>query len=75
MTWRKLDFLKPNLQEAQCARPPERRLKPAPALRQGGCTLAATSGQGAIPSEGIQGDEWAAKIMLATYGTDERGIA
>jgi hypothetical protein len=27
MTWRKLYCLKPNLQEAQCARPPEKRLK------------------------------------------------
>jgi len=41
MTWRKLDCLKPNLQEAQCARPPERRLKPVPALRQDGWTPAA----------------------------------
>jgi len=28
-----------------------------------------------MPSEGIQGDEWAAYVALDTYGTDERGIA
>lgn len=28
-----------------------------------------------MPSEGIQGDEWAAYVALRTYGRDERGIA
>ena len=60
MTWRKLNCLKPNLQETQFARPPERRLKPVPALRQDRGLLPQSSGQGAIPSEGIKGDEWAA---------------
>ena len=41
MTWRKLYCLKPNLQKAQFARPPERRLKPVPALRQDRWTPAA----------------------------------
>jgi hypothetical protein len=35
VTWRKLYCLKPNLQEAQFARPPERRLKPAPSPAAG----------------------------------------
>jgi hypothetical protein len=33
------------------------------------------SGRGAMPSEGIQGDEWAAYVTLDTYDQDERGIA
>jgi hypothetical protein len=28
-----------------------------------------------MPSEGIQGDEWAAYVTLDTYNEDERGIA
>jgi hypothetical protein len=32
-------------------------------------------GNGAIPSEGIEGDEWGAYVTLDTYGRDERGIA
>ena len=27
-----------------------------------------------MPSEGIQGDEWGAYVMLDTYNGDERGI-
>ncbi|GLI02905.1 hypothetical protein Pa4123_81830 [Phytohabitans aurantiacus] len=30
---------------------------------------------GAMPSEGIQGDEWATYVPLDTYDKDERGIA
>src|SRR3989440_845066 len=32
-------------------------------------------GCGAMPSEGIQGDEWDAYVTLDTYNRDERGIA
>ena len=32
-------------------------------------------GCGAMPSEGIQGDEWDAYVTLDTYNKDERGIA
>jgi len=28
-----------------------------------------------MPSEGIQGDEWAAYVALETYDTSEHGIA
>jgi len=61
MTWRKLYCLKPNLQEAQWTRPPEIRLKPVPRPATG-CVYACCKppGRGAIPSEGIKGDEWAA---------------
>jgi hypothetical protein len=31
-------------------------------------------GNGAIPNNGIQGDEWDAYVTLDTYDTDERGI-
>jgi hypothetical protein len=31
--------------------------------------------RGAMPSEGIQGDEWATYVPLDTYNKDERGIA
>jgi hypothetical protein len=45
--WRKLDCLKPNLQEMQPSHPPERRLKPAPcsamAMKQAGATFGAWS--------------------------------
>jgi hypothetical protein len=30
---------------------------------------------GAMPSEGIQGNEWATYVPLDTYNKDERGIA
>jgi hypothetical protein len=33
------------------------------------------SGGGAIPNEGIEGDEWGAYVTLDTYDEDERGIA
>jgi hypothetical protein len=60
MTWRKLDCLKPNLQKAQFdARRKDACNRRQPCGRICGRLLQA-SGQGAIPSEGIQGDEWAA---------------
>ena len=70
--WRKLDCLNPNLQKMQSTHPPERRLKPAPrsapVYRQ---WSAQPSGRGAMPSEGIQGDEWDAYVTLVrTTGTN-----
>ena len=60
------DMAKAGLPEAQSpedgsSHPPERHLKPAPALRRvGKSRLSQPSGPGAMPSEGIQGDEWVA---------------
>ena len=72
--WRKLDCLKPNLQQMQ---DPIRRKAP-------GTDVASCAGIGGLPaqppgceaisSEDIQGDEWAAYVMLDTYNSDERGI-
>ncbi len=61
VTWRKLDCLNPNLQKVQMSRPPERRLKPVP-VPAAGCPSACCSplGAGAMPRQGIQGDEWGA---------------
>jgi hypothetical protein len=40
------------------------------------CALAdATFGTRAMPSEGIQGDEWTTYVPLDTYSGDEHGIA
>jgi hypothetical protein len=55
--------------------PPERRLNRCRALRWRCGFAGATSGYRAMPSEGIQGDEWAAYVPLDTYDQDERGIA
>ena len=71
----KLDCLKPNLQKMQSSHPPERRLKPVPlcpANREAGRQ---PPERGAMPSEGIQGDEWAPTSRSITYDKDERGIA
>src|SRR5664279_313973 len=74
--WRKLNCLKPNLQKVQVAHPPEKTpvTGASPCSRFQRC-LPQPFGVGAMPSEGIQGDEWAAYVTLDTYGTDERGIA
>jgi len=63
------DMAKAGLLEAQSpgdesSRPPERRLKPAPALRRNRFCMSQPSEQGAMPSEGIQGDEWDAYLTL-----------
>jgi hypothetical protein len=43
------------------AHPPERRLKPTPIPTAGSYDACRNPpGHGAIPNEGIQGDEWAA---------------
>ena len=56
--------------------PPERRLKPAPIPAAGWSDACSNPlGYGAMPSEGIQGDEWAAYVALETYDTSEHGIA
>ena len=56
------------------SRPPERRLKPVPALR---CSVETSwsqpSGLGAMPSEGIQGDEWDAYLTLPRATTTNVG--
>ena len=64
-----LDMAKAGLPEAQSpedafSHPPERRPKPAPALRRWvGCPSQPPE-PGAMPSEGIQGDEWDAYVRL-----------
>jgi hypothetical protein len=58
--WLKLNCLNPNLQQAQSRLPPERRMKPAPALLPVVQWPGAPPGLGAMPSEGIEGDEWGA---------------
>jgi hypothetical protein len=56
--WRKLDCLKPSLQKVQEPHLPERRPKPVPALPQGHYKPAAIlRGAGAMPCQGIEGDE------------------
>jgi len=55
--------------------PPERRLNRCRALRRRCGFAGATFGVRAMPSEGIQGDEWATYVPLDTYNKDERGIA
>jgi hypothetical protein len=51
--------------------PPERRLDRCRALRWYCSFAGATFGVRAMPSEGIQGDEWAAYVLLArTTGTN-----
>jgi hypothetical protein len=59
------DMAKAGLPEPQSpedgsSRPPERHLKPVPALRSLGEKATQPLGPGAMPSEGIQGDEWGA---------------
>jgi len=73
---RKLDCLKPNLQSVQYARPSEmmpddRRRTSIRSRAMAGSPF----GCGAMSSEDIQGDEWAAYLTLETYDEDERGIA
>jgi hypothetical protein len=64
------DMAKAGLPESQSpgdgsSHPPERHLKPVPALR---CPVeigsSQPSGPGAMPSEGIEGDEWGAYVTL-----------
>jgi hypothetical protein len=57
------DMAKAGLPESQSpedgsSHPPERRLKPAPALLDVCEIVGQPPGTGAMPSEGIQGDEW-----------------
>jgi len=57
------DMAKAGLPESQSpedgsSHPPERRLKPAPALLDVCEVVGQPPGTGAMPSEGIQGDEW-----------------
>jgi hypothetical protein len=62
--WRKLDCLKPNLQEMKVhvrRKDIWNRRQPCDAW---GNTLSQPSGLGAMPSEGIEGDEWAAYVAL-----------
>ena len=75
------DTAKAGLPESQSpedgrSHPPERCLtpapRPAPALMP---WPGQPPGRGAMPSEGIQGDEWGAYITLVTYDKDEHGIA
>jgi hypothetical protein len=65
------DMAKAGLPESQSpgdesSHPPERHLEPVPALR---CPVeigsSQPSGPGAMPSEGIEGDEWDAYVTLA----------
>ncbi len=50
--------------EGESSHPPERHLKPAPGPAASWNYADATSGPGAMPSEGIEGDEWGAYITL-----------
>src|SRR5258708_807355 len=70
-----LDCLKPNLQKVQM---PARRKDTRHRRRVPGRSRPLAGppfGCGAMSSEDIQGDEWAAYVALDTYDEDERGIA
>jgi len=74
VTWRKLDCLNPNLQKMEVhIRRKDARNRRRPCDRSG-IRSTQPSGPGAMPSEGIQGDEWDAYVTLDTYVRDERGI-
>ena len=70
------DMAKAGLPESQSpddgsSHPPERHLKPAPALRRVERTASQPSEPGAMPNEGIQGDEWDAYVtLLRATGTN-----
>ena len=64
MIWRKLDCLKPNLQRARIRARRKDVRKPTPVLPRFGGMPRQPSGPGAMPSEGIQGDEWDAYVTL-----------
>ena len=73
MIWLKLDCLNPNLQQVKKKHPPERRLKPVPHP-----ALACPRGQrnlrdAAMPSEGIEGDEWGAYVTLSRIAGTNAG--
>jgi hypothetical protein len=62
--------------EGAIVHPSEIHLKPAPVLRRHPRSVAANlQDAGAMPGEGIEGDEWGAYVTLTTYDMDERGIA
>src|SRR6266568_7675226 len=63
--WRKLNCLNPSLRKVQMSRLPERRLKPVP-VPAAGCPSACRNppGAGAMPRQGIQGDERGASVTL-----------
>jgi hypothetical protein len=62
--WRRLDCLKPNLQKMEVhIRRKDARNRRRP-CRQSGIRTVQPPGPGAMPSEGIQGDEWDAYVTL-----------
>ncbi len=71
----KAGCLKPNLQKAQFdTRRKDARNRRRPCRRLT-TRLQQASGAGAMPRQGIQGDERDAYVTLDTYSKDERGIA
>jgi hypothetical protein len=62
---RKLDCLNPNLQSMQVPIHRKRPLKPVSrSASESKCYPTQPPGRGAMPSEGIQGDEWGAYVTL-----------
>jgi len=64
MIWRKLDCLNPNLQGRKvtsAGKPSETGAVP---VHRPDPVVGATSGVRPMPSEGIQGDEWGAYVVL-----------
>jgi hypothetical protein len=68
--WPKLDCLKPNLQTVNIRTRRNDACNRRRAMRGYGMYVDATSIARAMPSEGIQEDEWAAYVTLDTYNKD-----
>jgi len=68
--WRKLNCLKPNLQLMELRVRRKDVCNRRRALPRIGSRIGHLRGTGAMPSEGIQGDEWAAYVTLDTYIQD-----
>ncbi len=74
--WRKLDCLNPSLQKVQfdaCRKDACNRYRPL--LRDELAPAALLRGAGAMPSQGIEGDERGACVALARATVTKHGIA
>ena len=72
--WRKLDCLNPSLQSMKILHPPEKTPVTGAAPRRGITHWPVQPlGRGAMPSEGIEGDEWGAYVTLSRMSGTNMG--